>query len=189
MKIKTPISNETITSLKAGDMVYITGIMYTARDSAHQKMVDLLKNKKPLPFDPNGQIVYYTGPTPAKENKPIGSCGPTSSYRMDPFAKDLMQAGLKIMIGKGDRSQTFIDDMIHMKGIYLQAVGGIGAFLARTVKKSTVIAFPELGAEAIHELEVQDFPAIVTYDIYGGNLIKDEVKKYQQIDLEGMQDD
>jgi fumarate hydratase subunit beta len=108
---------------------------------------------------------------------------------MDPFAKDLMQAGLKIMIGKGDRSQSFITEMIKFKGIYLQAVGGIGALLAKTVKKSSVIAFPELGAEAIHELEVVDFPAIVTYDIFGGNLIIDEVKKYQKIDVDGIKHD
>ena len=182
IKMNTPITSDKIKSLHAGDLVYITGKIYTGRDAAHQRLVQLLNEQKPLPIDFVDQVIYYTGPTPAKEGRPIGSCGPTSSYRMDPFADQLMGIGLKVMIGKGDRSDQFIDDMLFHKGIYMQTVGGAGALLSRRVKQSRMVAFHDLGPEAIYELEVEDFPVIVTYDIYGGNLIKDEVKKYQSID-------
>ncbi|MCK9235279.1 MAG: FumA C-terminus/TtdB family hydratase beta subunit [Acholeplasmataceae bacterium] len=180
MYLTTPITQDDIKKMKAGDLVYITGTLYTARDRAHQKMVDAVNNQDELPFDFEGQIVYYTGPTPAKPNEPIGSCGPTSSYRMDPYALPLMKAGLKVMIGKGDRSDTFIEQMIDQKGVYLQAVGGAGALLQQKVISSEVVAYESLGAEAIRKLEVKEFPAVVTYDIYGGNMVKDEVKKYQK---------
>ena len=183
MYIKTPIYEDTIKRMKAGDIVYISGTIYTGRDQAHKKMVEALNANQPLPFDFIGQVIYYVGPTPAKSGQPIGSCGPTSSYRMDPFAKSLMEKGLKVMIGKGDRSDEFIQEMIKQKAIYLQAVGGAGALLSKKVLKSEVIAYPELGPEAIHKLEVKDFPVIVTYDIYGGNLVKDEVNKYKTIEL------
>lgn len=183
MHVKTPIYEETIKRMKAGDIVYISGTIYTGRDQAHKKMVEALEKNQPLPFNFIGQVIYYVGPTPAKIGQPIGSCGPTSSYRMDPFAKPLMEKGLKVMIGKGDRSDEFISDMIEQKGVYLQAVGGAGALLSKKVLKSEVIAYPELGPEAIHKLEVKDFPVIVTYDIYGGNLVKDEVNKYRTIEL------
>jgi fumarate hydratase subunit beta len=181
-KIHTPITSDKIKDLRAGDLVLISGTIYTGRDAAHKRLVQLLEDKKPLPIDFKDQVIYYTGPTPAKDGRPIGSCGPTSSYRMDPFANQLMEIGLKVMIGKGDRSQSFIDDMLFHKGIYMQTVGGAGALLSRRVKKSKVVAFFDLGPEAIYELEVDDFPVIVTYDIYGGNLIEDEVRKYQSID-------
>lgn len=183
MYIKTPIYEDTIKRMKAGDIVYISGTIYTGRDQAHKKMVEALNANQPLPFDFIGQVIYYVGPTPAKSGQPIGSCGPTSSYRMDPYAKSLMEKGLKVMIGKGDRSDEFIQEMIKQKAIYLQAVGGAGALLSKKVLKSEVIAYPELGPEAIHKLEVKDFPVIVTYDIYGGNLVKDEVNKYKTIEL------
>ena len=183
MHIKTPIYEDTIRRMKAGDIVYISGTIYTGRDQAHKKMVEAIENNEPLPFDFTGQVIYYVGTTPAKSGQPIGSCGPTSSYRMDPFAKPLMEKGLKVMIGKGDRSDEFIKEMIEQKGVYLQAVGGAGALLSKKVLKSEVIAFPELGPEAIHKLEVKDFPVIVTYDLYGGNLVKDEVNKYKTIEL------
>lgn len=181
MKITTPITKKDIKKMKAGDMVYISGIIYTGRDQAHKKMVESIEKNEPLPFDFDGQVIYYVGPTPAKEGRPIGSCGPTSSYRMDPFALPLMEKGLKVMIGKGDRSDTFIKDMINQNAVYLQAVGGAGALLSKKVLKSEVVAYEELGPEAIYKLEVKDFPVIVTYDIYGGNLVKDEVKKYKTI--------
>lgn len=182
VKLKTPITAEKIKTLHAGDLILISGTIYTGRDAAHKKLVQLLDEHKPLPIDLSNQVIYYTGPTPAKDGRPIGSCGPTSSYRMDPFADKLMNIGLKVMIGKGDRSDKFIEDMLFHKGIYMQTVGGAGALLSRRVRKSKVVAFPELGPEAIYELEVEDFPVIVTYDIYGGNLIEDEVRKYQSID-------
>jgi fumarate hydratase subunit beta len=182
IKMHTPITTDKIKTLHAGDLVLISGTIYTGRDAAHKRLVQLLDEHQPLPIDLSGQVIYYTGPTPAKDGRPIGSCGPTSSYRMDPFADKLMGIGLKVMIGKGDRSESFIEDMLFHKGIYMQTVGGAGALLSRRVKKSKVVAFPDLGPEAIYELEVEDFPVIVTYDIYGGNLIDDEVKKFQSID-------
>lgn len=179
MKITTPITNKHIESMRAGEIVYITGTIYTGRDAAHKRLVETLERGEKLPIDFNGQVIYYVGPTPAKPGRPIGSCGPTSSYRMDKYSTRMMQEGLKVMIGKGDRSDEFIKDMIDFRGVYLQAVGGAGALLSRKVKASQVILYEDLGAEAIYKLEVEDFPAIVTYDIYGGNLITDEVKKYQ----------
>ncbi len=183
MKLITPISEKDIKKMKAGDIIYISGVIYTGRDQAHKKMVDAIYQNEKLPFDFEGQVIYYVGPTPEKEGRPIGSCGPTSSYRMDPFALPLMKKGLKVMIGKGDRSDDFIKDMIDQKAVYLQAVGGAGALLSKKVIKSEVIAYEELGPEAIYKLEVIDFPVIVTYDIYGGNMVKDEVQKYKTISL------
>lgn len=184
MNVKTPITQEDINMMRAGEIVYFTGIIYTGRDAAHKRLVEALDRGETLPIDFHGQVIYYVGPTPAKPGRPIGSCGPTSSYRMDAYSTRLMKEGLKVMIGKGDRSDAFIADMIDEKGVYLQAVGGAGALLSRKVKSSEVVLYHDLGAEAIYRLEVEDFPAIVTYDIYGGNLIVDEVKKYQTKSLE-----
>ena len=184
MKINTPITHEQIESMRAGEIVYFTGTIYTGRDAAHKRLVETLEKGEKLPIDFNGQVIYYVGPTPAKPGRPIGSCGPTSSYRMDKYSTRLMQEGLKVMIGKGDRSDEFITDMIREKGVYLQAVGGAGALLSRKVKASKVVMYEDLGAEAIYQLEVEDFPAIVTYDLHGGNLIIDEVKKYQTIAID-----
>ncbi len=183
MKLHTPITEQNIIEMKAGEIIYLSGTLYTGRDSAHKRMVESLRLGKKLPVDFHGQAIYYTGPTPAKENRPIGSCGPTSSYRMDAYSLPLMKQGLKVMIGKGDRSDDFIKDMIEQKAVYLQAVGGAGALLSRKVVKSEIVAYDDLGAEAIYKLEVIDFPAIVTYDIHGGNLITDEIKKYNQLKL------
>ena len=179
--LETPILDKDIEKLRAGDLVEISGIIYTGRDAAHKRMIEDIKEEKTLPFDFNGQIIYYVGPTPAKPNRPIGSSGPTSAYRMDFYAKILMKEGLKVMIGKGDRSDEFIADMIETKSVYLQAVGGAGALLSRKVIKSEVIAYHDLGTEAIHRLEVVRFPVVVCYDIHGGNLIKDEIHKYQTL--------
>ena len=184
MNIKTPVKSQDIEQMKAGDIVYFSGIIYTGRDAAHKRMVEALSKGETLPIDFHGQVIYYVGPTPAKSGRPIGSCGPTSSYRMDAYSSTLMDIGLKVMIGKGDRSDQFIHEMIEKKGVYLQAVGGAGALLSRKVKESTVVLYPDLGSEAIYKLVVEDFPAIVTYDIHGGNLIADEVKKYQTISFE-----
>lgn len=184
MKINTPIQASDIERMRAGEIVYISGVIYTGRDAAHKRLVESLKRGETLPIDFHGQVIYYVGPTPAKEGRPIGSCGPTSSYRMDAYSTALMDIGLKVMIGKGDRSDTFIEDMINRKGVYLQAVGGAGALLSRKVKQSEVVLYPDLGSEAVYKLVVEDFPAIVTYDIYGGNLITDEVRKYQTISVE-----
>lgn len=184
MKLHTPILAKDIENMRAGEIVYISGTMYTGRDQAHKRMVEQINRGERLPIDFEGQVIYYVGPTPAKEGRPIGSCGPTSSYRMDAYSTTLMDHGLKVMIGKGDRSDAFISDMIERKAVYLQAVGGAGALLSRKVKKSEVVLYPDLGSEAVYCLQVEDFPAIVTYDIHGGNLITDEVRKYQTLKIE-----
>jgi fumarate hydratase subunit beta len=184
MYVKTPITDQDIAKMRAGEIVYFSGVIYTGRDAAHKRLVESLDRHEKLPIDFKGQVIYYVGPTPAKPGRPIGSCGPTSSYRMDAYSTRLMKEGLKVMIGKGDRSDAFVQDMIVEKGVYLQAVGGAGALLSRKVISSEVVLYHDLGAEAIYRLEVKDFPAIVTYDIYGGNLIIDEVKKYQIKPLE-----
>lgn len=180
MKINTPFTDEVIKNLKAGDLIYINGTIYTGRDAAHEKLVNLINENKPLPFDIKDQVIYYVGPAPAKPGKPIGSAGPTSSYRMDKYAPILMEHGLKTSIGKGSRSDEFIDELVKHKGLYVQAVGGLGALLAERIKKAEVIAFEELGPEAIFKLEVEDFPVVVTYDIYGNNLIEEGVSKYNK---------
>lgn len=184
MKLTTPILAKDIENMHAGDIVYISGVIYTGRDAAHKRLVESLDKHETLPIELEGQVIFYVGPTPAKEGRPIGSCGPTSSYRMDAYAPKLMHVGLKVMIGKGDRSDQFIQDMIKEKGVYLQAVGGAGALLSRKVKKAEVVCYHDLGTEAIHRLEVEDFPTVVAYDIHGGNLFVDEVKKYQKRQVE-----
>lgn len=178
MRINTPFTEEVIKNLKAGDSILINGTIYTGRDAAHEKLVNLIKEGKELPFDIKDQVIYYVGPAPAGPGRVIGSAGPTSSYRMDKYAPILMERGLKTSIGKGSRSDEYIAEMIKHKGLYLQAVGGLGALLAETVMSAKVIAFEELGPEAIFKLEVKDFPVVVTYDIYGNNLIEEGVKKY-----------
>lgn len=171
-KLNTPITDAMINDLHAGDEVLISGIIYTARDAAHKNMIDTLDDNQTLPFETVGQIVYYVGPTPAKEGQVIGSCGPTSSYRMDAYSPRLMQEGLKVMIGKGERSNDLVEAIKTYNGIYLMAIGGIGAFLSKTVISSEVIAYPELGPEAIRKLEVKDFPAIVAIDSKGNTIFK-----------------
>ncbi|MCD6436048.1 MAG: Fe-S-containing hydro-lyase [Clostridiales bacterium] len=169
-KLNTPISDSVRTSLRVGEEVLINGVIYTARDAAHKLMVEAIKNGEDLPFNFEGQIVYYVGPTPARPNKPIGSCGPTSSYRMDNLSPILMNKGLKIMIGKGERSNEMISEIKKEKAVYLIAIGGIGALLSKTVISSEVIAYPELGPEAVRKLVVKDFPAIVAIDSIGNSI-------------------
>jgi len=170
--IKTPLNDAVRLSLEVGDDVLISGTIYTARDAAHEKLVAALNSNEELPFDLKNQIIYYVGPTPAKPNQAIGSCGPTSSYRMDKFSPSLMEKGLKTMIGKGERSETMIQEIKKQQGVYLIAIGGIGALLSKTVRSSEIIAYPELGAEAVRKLEVENFPAIVAIDSKGHSIFK-----------------
>lgn len=165
--IQTPLTNDIIRTLKAGDEVRITGTIYTARDAAHKKLCELLDAGQPLPFDPQGQIVYYTGPTPAPPGRPIGSCGPTTSYRMDRYTPPLLERGLKGLIGKGRRGQAVIDSIRDNIAVYFSAEGGCGALLANYVKTCEVVAFPELGTEAVHKLTVENFPVSVFCDCDG----------------------
>lgn len=177
-KITTPLTEEVIADLRSGDRVEISGILYTARDAAHKRLVQMIKDGEDLPFDIKGQIIYYVGPTPAKPGKVIGSAGPTTSGRMDPYAPYLIEKGLKGMIGKGARSEEVIKTMEKHKCVYFAAIGGVAALLAKKIKRAEVIAFEDLGTEAIRILEVEDFPVIVINDIYGGDLYKEGVKKY-----------
>jgi len=170
--ITTPISEESRLALRAGEEILITGIIYTGRDAAHKRLVESLNTTGKCPIDFNHKIIYYVGPTPAKPGFPIGSCGPTSSYRMDPYSIQLMPQGLKIMIGKGDRSDEFVSELVKNQAVYLIAIGGIGAKLSKTVKASKVVMYPELQSEAIYELLVENFPVIVAYDSLGNNLFK-----------------
>ena len=178
MKIQTPLTDEVIEKLHAGDKVLITGTIYVARDAAHKRIVEAMDRGETLPLDPKGQIIYYMGPAPAKPGQPIGSAGPTTSYRMDPYAPRLMAAGLKGMIGKGNRSQPVKDAIKKFKAVYFASTGGAGALIAKSVKKSQVIAYEDLGAEALLRLEVEDFPATVINDIYGGDAYEDGVRQY-----------
>lgn len=168
--IKTPMTKETAASLKCGDRVLISGEIYTARDAAHKRMIDAIKNGEELPFDIENQIIYYAGPTPAKPGEIIGSCGPTTSGRMDAYAPTLIALGETGMLGKGSRSDEVIEAMKEHKCVYLGAIGGAGALIARCVKKAEVIAYPDLGAEAIRCLTVEDFPAFVVIDTDGNSI-------------------
>ena len=179
-KVKLPLSDETIKDLKAGDSLLLTGVMYVARDAAHKRMVEGLDQGKPLPFDIKGQTVYYMGPAPAKPGHVIGSSGPTTSGRMDSFSPRLMAEGLKGMIGKGVRSQAVKDAIQKYKAVYMAATGGAGALISKSIKKSQVVAYEELGAEAVLRLEVENFPAMVINDIYGGDLYQEGKAKYRR---------
>jgi len=179
INIKTPLNEETIKKLKAGDQVFITGVIYTARDAAHKRLVEALEKGEKLPFDLTNQTVYYMGPSPAKPGQAIGSAGPTTSGRMDSYAPKLMAAGLKGMIGKGNRSQAVKDAIKKHRAIYFAAIGGAGALISKSIKKAEVIAYEEFGAEAIRRLEVENFPATVINDIYGGDLYEQGKAKYR----------
>ena len=180
-KVVLPLTEETITDLRVGDAVLLTGVLYVARDAAHKRMLAALDKGKPLPFDIRGQTIYYTGPAPARPGQIIGSAGPTTSGRMDSYTPRLLAEGLKGTIGKGMRSQAVKDAMKKHRAIYLAAIGGIGAVLAKSIKKSEVIAYDDLGAEAVRRLEVESFPAIVINDIYGGDLYEEGKAKYRVV--------
>ena len=181
-KITTPLKEEDIVKLNAGDTVKITGVIYTARDAAHARLVKLLEEGKELPIDVRGQVIYYVGPTPAKPGKPIGSAGPTTSYRMEAYAPRVIKEGLKGMIGKGARSKEVKDAIVSEKAVYFAAVGGAAALIAKSIKKAEIITYEDLGAEALRRLEVVDFPAIVINDIYGGDLYKEGQEQWNELD-------
>ncbi|NCO37152.1 MAG: fumarate hydratase [Armatimonadetes bacterium CG_4_10_14_3_um_filter_66_18] len=180
IRIEAPLTEEVVCSLRAGDRVLINGVMLTGRDSAHQRLFDLLEAGEPLPFDPEGQIIYYTGPTPPKPGQVIGSAGPTTSYRMDKFAPALLAKGLRGMVGKGKRGAEVIAAMKEHKGVYFGATGGAAALIAKCIKEAEVICYADLGPEAIRRLRVEDFPAVVINDAFGNDLYKDGVKQYRK---------
>jgi fumarate hydratase subunit beta len=179
-KLKTPLTNEDVEKLKAGDIVYLTGTVYTARDAAHKRLVDLINEGKELPFPLEGAVIYYVGPTPPKPGEVIGSAGPTTSYRMDPYAPILIEKGLKGMIGKGKRNEAVKEACKKHKAVYFGAVGGAAALIAKAIKKAEVIAYPELGPEAIRKLEVEDFPVVVVNDTYGNDLYEMGRKQWEE---------
>ena len=179
--LKAPFIQEEIDTLKAGDYVYISGTIYTARDAAHKRMYESLENGEALPFDIKNNVIYYMGPSPAREGRPIGSAGPTTASRMDKYAPKLMDLGLKGMIGKGKRSEAVKESIVRNEGVYLAAVGGAGALLSKSIQSSEVIAYDDLGTEAIRKLEVENFPAIVVIDKEGNNLYEMAVKEYRTI--------
>ena len=176
--IQAPITKEEAQKLRAGDYVYITGTIYTARDAAHKRMDETLNRGEKLPVDIENQMIYYMGPSPAREGRPIGSAGPTTASRMDKYAPRLLDLGLGAMIGKGKRSQAVIDAIIRNKSVYFAAVGGAGALLSKCIKKSEVICYDDLGTEAIRKLEVENLPVIVVIDCEGNNLYETAIKEY-----------
>lgn len=178
-RITSPIDSETIEKLKAGDQVLISGEVYVARDAAHKRMVEALDEGEKLPFEIEGQTIYYMGPSPAKPGKVIGAAGPTTSGRMDAYAPRLMEVGLKAMIGKGSRTQEVKDAMKKHKSIYLASIGGAGALISKSIKEAEVVAYDELGAEALRRLKVEDLPATVINDIHGGDLYEEGKAKYR----------
>lgn len=178
-KIKVPFTLEQAEKLKAGDQVEITGTIYTARDAAHKNMLEELKKNGKLPIEIEDQIIYYVGPAPAKPGRPIGSCGPTTSYRMDSLTPPLLDLGLRGMIGKGMRDKAVIESMKKNKAVYFAAIGGGAASIANSVKSAELLAYPELGPEALRRLEVENFPCVVAIDSEGNNLYEMGVKKYK----------
>ena len=178
--IKAPFDRDEVKKLKAGDYVYIDGIVYSARDAAHKRMQEALEQGEALPMEMKNNVIYYMGPSPAREGRPIGSAGPTTASRMDKYAPNLLDLGLKGMIGKGKRSQAVIDAIVRNGAVYFAAVGGAGALLSRAITSSEVIAYEDLGTEAIRKLTVKDFPAIVVIDAEGNNLYETAVKEYNE---------
>ena len=176
--LQAPISKEELKTLKSGDYVYITGTIYTARDAAHKRMYEKLQNQENLPIDIQDQIIYYMGPSPAREGRPIGSAGPTTASRMDKYAPQLLDLGQGAMIGKGKRSQAVIDAIVRNDAVYFAAVGGAGALLSKCITSSEVVAYEDLGTEAIRKLTVENFPVIVVIDSEGNNLYETAIKQY-----------
>ena len=180
IKITTPLDEEKVIQLKAGDFVNITGNIYAARDAAHKRFFELIEKGKKLPIDLKGQIIFYAGPTPTKPGHSCGSVGPTTSYRMDPYTPELLERGLKGIIGKGLRSKEVMKSIKKNKAIYFAAIGGAAALIAKSIKKSEVIAYEDLGAEAVFRFYVEDFPVIVVVDSAGNNLYETEPPKYKK---------
>ncbi|MBL4936103.1 Fe-S-containing hydro-lyase [Clostridium sp. YIM B02515] len=177
-KITTPLTEEKVKDLKAGDSVFITGTIYTARDAAHKRLVELLDKGEELPIDVKDAIIYYVGPTPPKPGEVIGSAGPTTSYRMDPYSPRLLDIGLKGMIGKGLRGPEVIDSIKQNTAVYFAAIGGAAALIGKSVTEAEIVAYEDLGAEAIRKLEVKDFPAVVVIDSEGNNLYEIGQRQY-----------
>ena len=179
-KIPLPLTDKVLQDLKAGDNILLSGTIYVGRDAAHKRMVEALDKGEELPFDMRGQTIYFMGPSPAKPGQAIGSAGPTTSGRMDAYSPRLMAEGLKGMIGKGSRSQAVKDAMKEYKAVYLAAIGGAGALISKSIKKAEVIAYDDLGAEALRRLDVDDFPVTVINDIHGGDLYEEGKAKYRK---------
>ncbi len=177
--VKVPMDGDVIKRLQAGDYVYLTGTIYTARDAAHKRIFDTMKNGGELPLDLDGTVIYYMGPSPAREGRVIGSAGPTTASRMDKYTPDFLDAGLKGMIGKGKRSEAVKEAMIRNRAVYFAAVGGAGALLSHTVKNSKVIAYADLGTEAVYELQVENFPVVVVIDSEGNDLYETAAERYR----------
>jgi len=178
IRLTTPLKSEDVDKLRIGDRVLLNGIVYTARDAAHKRLIQLIEAGEPLPFDVEGQVIYYVGPSPAKPGQAVGAAGPTTSYRMDAYAPTLIERGLKGMIGKGKRNDAVKDAMQNHKAVYFAAIGGAGALMAKSILSAEIIAYPELGPEAIRKLEVKNFPVIVANDAHGGDLYEEGAKAY-----------
>lgn len=170
MKISTPLSSKDIENIKVGQWVYMSGIIYTARDAAHKRIIEALEKSEALPFDLDGNVIYYTGPTPTPPGKNVGSCGPTTSYRMDCFSTELYKKGIKATIGKGERDTSIAEACKKYNAVYLIAIGGAGAYLSQFIQSSSMIAYEDLGPEAVYKLEVKDFPTIVGIDSTGNTV-------------------
>lgn len=181
VRLTTPLSRWDVESLHAGDRVILSGAVYTARDAAHARLVALLKAGKPLPFPTEGQVLYYVGPTPARPGAPIGSAGPTTSGRMDPYTPALLAAGVKGMIGKGSRSAEVREAMVKHKAVYFAATGGAGALLAQRVRSAGIVAWEDLGAEAVRRVVVEDFPLVVINDVFGNDLYEEGAARYRAV--------
>jgi len=177
-KVTLPLTDETLKDLHSGDNLLLTGVMYAGRDVAHKRLIEALDQSKPLPFNLKSQTLYFMGPTPARSGRPIGAAGPTTSGRMDSYSPRLIAQGLKGMVGKGMRSQAVKDAMKKHKAVYLAAIGGAGAIISNSIKKAEVVAYEDLGAEALLRLVVEDFPVTVINDIYGGDLYQQGKTKY-----------
>ena len=180
ISVKVPMSRETARNLRAGDSCLLSGVIYTARDAAHKRLCELADQGKPLPFPVEDSVIYFVGPTPAKPGQVIGSAGPTTSYRMDAYSPTLIALGQTGMIGKGKRGDAVKQAMMDHGCVYFGAIGGCGALLSRCIKKAEVIAYPDLGPEAVHRLEIQDFPVVVIMDSQGNNLYESGPKAYRR---------
>ena len=179
--INVPFDADIVKELKAGDYVYLTGTIYTARDAAHKRMYEALQNGEALPFDIEGNVIYYMGPSPAREGRPIGSAGPTTASRMDKYTPALLELGMRGMIGKGRRTEAVRESMMKNQAVYFAAVGGAGALLSKSILQAEVIAYEDLGTEAIRNLEIKDFPVIVVMDCEGNNLYDMAIEQYKEI--------
>ena len=179
--INVPFDADIVKELKAGDYVYLTGTIYTARDAAHKRMYEALQNGETLPFDIEGNVIYYMGPSPAREGRPIGSAGPTTASRMDKYTPALLELGMRGMIGKGRRTEAVRESLMKNQAVYFAAVGGAGALLSKSILQAEVIAYEDLGTEAIRKLEIKDFPVIVVMDCEGNNLYDMAIEQYKEI--------